>query len=329
MKRPIIIAARGAFERASLRAILKDLEPGTPLRECRDADETRDALAGLGQGFAVIEETLVEDSEPALRDWVQRLGSRCIILERGPAGTGTPIGRWARLLPDWLATAKTAFCPPTRDMRIAPADLSREERTQPAMSNRSPACVLVASSTGGPSALASLLTTLPGGDLPWVVAQHMPEHGTGAFAQHLRETTGRAVSEAAAGRTVQPGEILILAGGQDFGLARRDDGSLMLRQVRSVESPFHPNADCLLQSVATLNLPCIALVLSGMGSDGALGAARLAAAGNPVFVQDPRSCVVPGMPQAAMELVPDAVTFDPARPPAALINLVAARQSRE
>lgn len=108
---------------------------------------------------------------------------------------------------------------------------------------------------------------------------------------------------------------------RDFVLARDGDGGIRLKVSVGGASPFHPNADRLFLSAAALSLPCVVVVLSGMGQDGAEGAARLEAQGAPVYVQSPETCVVAGMPRAALELCRTARTFDPEAPPEGLRRL--------
>jgi two-component system chemotaxis response regulator CheB len=91
----------------------------------------------------------------------------------------------------------------------------------------------------------------------------------------------------------------LLPGGIDHGVVATADG-LSLRPVRGGASNFHPNGDILLTSMADLDRLVVGVILTGMGNDGCEGAKALKARGYPVLVQRPASCIVAGMPSAAI-----------------------------
>lgn len=340
MKRPILIAAAGAFERSALRRILSDAFPSASLRDCRSQADLMQELAERFAGLVVLDDALAgaEPQSGPLGNALQRLGPRLIRLPRDSAMAGPPVGTWARDLPGLVSHALAAHARPDHlgaspAVPIpAPASASQPLHRETAASRlplAEPQCLLVASSTGGPGALALLLKTAPPDALPWVIAQHMPADGTAAFAAHLSDVSGRKVSEVSSQTRIEAGGIHVLRGGQDFELVRTPAGVVAIRPSALTASPFHPNADHLMQSAAAANIPAMALVLSGMGEDGARGARALAAAGSPVYVQEPATCVVPGMPGAALERVPAAVRLDPSQPPPSFIRLCSLRPGRE
>ena len=161
--------------------------------------------------------------------------------------------------------------------------------------------VLVAASTGGPGALYRLLGGLPA-DLPAavVVVQHMPPGFTRALAEHLDAVCGLRVREAAEGSRLVDGTAWVAPG--DHHLHVGPGGVLGLDR----SPPRHgvrPAADVTFASVPpALARRTIALVLTGMGVDGAAGARYLREHGARIWVQEPASCVVPGMPVATAAL---------------------------
>jgi two-component system chemotaxis response regulator CheB len=169
-----------------------------------------------------------------------------------------------------------------------------------------PDIVLVAASTGGPSALALLLHHLGPPRLPVVIAQHMPADQTAGFAQHLAAETGVDVIERGAGDVPSRAQVIVLRGGSDYRLARGRAGQFRLVATEVAGNVFHPSADLLFGSAAEAGMTVIAVVLSGMGDDGARGAAAVAAQGGRVLVQDFASCVVAGMPSATRAVCPSA-----------------------
>jgi two-component system chemotaxis response regulator CheB len=128
----------------------------------------------------------------------------------------------------------------------------------------------------------------------------MPAGFTCDFAKHLSTRSGRPVVEAEYGMVVTEGMVVILPGGVDSKLVREHDGRLRVVRARGEEQPVHPWADLLLHSALDVAERPVAVVLTGMGEDGARGARAFADKGLPVLVQSPESCVVDGMPRAAI-----------------------------
>jgi two-component system chemotaxis response regulator CheB len=179
--------------------------------------------------------------------------------------------------------------------------------------------ILVAASTGGPGALATLLTRLGPPPVPVVVAQHMPSDQTESFARHLAVETGLVVRECGAG-PVPDAQLVVLRGGADYRIRRAARAGFWLSTANVAGNAFHPSADLLFTSAAEAGISSIAVVLSGMGEDGARGARHVAARGGGVLVQDFASCVVPGMPAATRAACPSALV--------ASLPQIAARLSR-
>jgi two-component system, chemotaxis family, protein-glutamate methylesterase/glutaminase len=169
-----------------------------------------------------------------------------------------------------------------------------------------PEIILVAASTGGPSALTLLLRHLGQPKLPVVIVQHMPADQTAGFAQYLAAESGLDVIERGDGEILSLTQVTVLHGGSDYRLARGRAGQFRLVATHVAGNVFHPSADLLFGSAAEAGVTAIAVVLSGMGEDGARGAAAVAAAGGRVVVQDFASCVVAGMPSATRAICPSA-----------------------
>jgi two-component system chemotaxis response regulator CheB len=167
------------------------------------------------------------------------------------------------------------------------------------------ALAVIGASTGGPPALTTLLEKLPQG-LPMAVliAQHMPEKFTRAFAERINRTASFEVAEAVDAELVLPGRALIAPGGPDM-LLRRSGGELRVRVVPSPpEHRYRPSVDALFDSVAEVlrveKLPTMGVVLTGMGNDGAQGIAGLKDAGAVTVAESPQSAVIFGMPKEAI-----------------------------
>jgi two-component system, chemotaxis family, protein-glutamate methylesterase/glutaminase len=165
--------------------------------------------------------------------------------------------------------------------------------------------VAIGASTGGPRAILRLLSALPG-TLPLgiVVAQHMPERFTAAFAERLGRATPFSVQEAREGDVVAAGRVLVAPGGRVLEVAR--DGAGTLRAAVLLPDPagppYCPSVDRLFQSVARAVGPrACGVVLTGMGQDGREGVGAIRRAGGLVLAESADTAVVYGMPLAAAE----------------------------
>ncbi|MDQ1079352.1 chemotaxis protein CheB [Pseudoroseomonas cervicalis] len=160
--------------------------------------------------------------------------------------------------------------------------------------------VLLGASTGGPDAVAAFLKAAGPLPVPCLVAQHMPAELGPELVRHLAARTGQVVRLGERGLHPVPGEVVVLPGGTDGHLARAADGGFLLR-LAAGPGPVHPSVDLLFQSAALVARRALAVVLTGMGRDGAAGVAALAARGAVLLLQSAASCVVAGMPVAAGE----------------------------
>jgi two-component system chemotaxis response regulator CheB len=181
------------------------------------------------------------------------------------------------------------------------ADLSPDEAL---LSSRAPEgatdLVAIAASTGGPVTLTALLQAVGQIAAPIVVAQHMPEFFTSYLARSLSHDTGLKVREGGHREPAPPGEVTILPGGKDALVAPRIGGGFELR-LAEAEGVVHPSANILFESVVMAARRPVAVILTGMGNDGTRGAGRFARRNLPVLVQRPDTCVIDGMPSAAIE----------------------------
>ncbi|MFN8195483.1 MAG: chemotaxis response regulator protein-glutamate methylesterase [Nocardioidaceae bacterium] len=198
-----------------------------------------------------------------------------------------------------LAARRTAFTAPPPP-RVTPPTPIRAAAT-PRLDLPVEA-VVIGVSTGGPDALTNVVTHLPGDlPVPVVVVQHMPPIFTALFAQRLNAKSALAVSEAEHRDRVEPGRVLVAPG--DFHLRLKPDASGVVATLDqgTPENYCRPAVDVLFRSAAEVyGGGVLAVVLTGMGSDGARGAARIVEAGGAVVVQDEATSVVWGMPGAVV-----------------------------
>jgi len=160
--------------------------------------------------------------------------------------------------------------------------------------------VVVGASTGGPRALSLLMGQLPSDfQAPILIIQHMPEGFTRSFAERLDKLSHLRVHEAQEGDRIEAGEAYLAPGGRHLQV--RYGGMLHL----SEEPPLHgvrPAVDMTLLSLAQhYTGKLVIAILTGMGSDGAMGIRALHAKGARILAEDESSCVVFGMPRAAIQ----------------------------
>lgn len=164
--------------------------------------------------------------------------------------------------------------------------------------------VLIGVSTGGPNALAALLPALPGNlGVPVLIVQHMPPIFTKSLAESLDSKCALRVREAADGDILQADTVYIAPGGRQMRIAPGPGGGKLVQITDDPpENNCRPAVDYLFRSVAT-HFPgrAVGVILTGMGSDGTLGLRLLKRHGCFIIAQDEASCVVYGMPKAAVE----------------------------
>lgn len=162
--------------------------------------------------------------------------------------------------------------------------------------------IVIGSSTGGTAALERVLKSLPKKPFPpIVVVQHMPETFTKIFADRLNGSSYLTVVEAVNGVKLSEGHVHIAPGGKHTTVIRRD-GDLYISVKAGPKVNRHcPSVDVLFQSAANLalNNHILAIIMTGMGDDGAAGMESLFKMGAETIGQDKNSCVVYGMPAAA------------------------------
>lgn len=160
--------------------------------------------------------------------------------------------------------------------------------------------VLVGCSTGGPEALGVVLRGLSKGfAAPIVVVQHLDPEFVPGLVEWLGRTTGRRVGVVVPGGAPEDGTVLVACTGDHLVFAR--DGTLHYR-AEPADDPYRPSVDAFFASAATAAVPVgVAVVLTGMGRDGAAGLLSLRRAGWRTFAQDAATSVVYGMPRAAKE----------------------------
>ena len=164
--------------------------------------------------------------------------------------------------------------------------------------------VVLGISTGGPQALRHLIPRLPA-DFPVPVAMvlHMPLGYTAVYAQRLNDISPLQVIEAGHGDVLRPGVVWLAPAGRHLTFVRGPEAMVCAHlDLRPTDTPHRPAVDVLFRSAAAIFGPrVLGVVMTGMGSDGLLGAAHVKAQGGRIATEAESSCVVYGMPRAVAE----------------------------
>ena len=177
--------------------------------------------------------------------------------------------------------------------------------TPPATAASTSPCKLIAigASTGGTEAIRTLLDALEPRCPPVVIVQHMPPGFTLSFAERLSTSSRLTVCEATHGQALLPGHAYVAPGGYHMRVGR--NAGRLVAEIGSDDpiNKHRPAVDALFHSIPpALAKDCFAVILTGMGKDGAQGLLTLRQAGAYTIAQDETSCVVFGMPREAIAL---------------------------
>ncbi len=181
---------------------------------------------------------------------------------------------------------------------FVPASAPRSSLTS---GSRAAGLIAIGASTGGTQAIEALLMHLPADVPPIVITQHMPAHFTRAFAERLNGICPMRVVESQGGDVLQRSTAYVAPGDHHMVIERV---GVELRTVLKQGPPVHhqrPAVDVMFNSIARIRAtPVVALLLTGMGADGADGMVALRRAGAETIAEDEHSCVVFGMPKEAI-----------------------------
>jgi two-component system response regulator WspF len=234
-------------------------------------------------------------------------------------GPGGQIEGAAPLLQKIDVVEKMAKCPPSV---LATGESVIGQRPAPA--SDAPPVVAIGASTGGPNALARILTDLPA-DLPAgvVIVQHVDAAFAAGLVRWLREFSRLPVESVTPNGRPAPGRVLVAQTNDHLVMAR--DGTLNY-SPEPREACYRPSVDVFFRSLARAwGTPGVAVLLTGMGRDGADGMAALRRQGWHTIAQDEASCIVFGMPRAAIAAGAAAEVLPPPRIAAAIVAGLSSR----
>lgn len=172
------------------------------------------------------------------------------------------------------------------------------------LNSMNPSIVVIASSTGGPTALDTIFSKLPGPyKIPVLLVQHMPPIFTKILAKRLGELTGVEAKEVENGDIIENNKIYVAQGDYHFKIQKMNQQIRTQITKEELRNSIRPAADYLFETAAEIyNKKCLGVVLTGMGEDGCDGAIAIKRARGGVLIQNKESCTVFGMPGAVHEM---------------------------
>lgn len=319
----VLVVDDSAFVRKVVREMLATPQVNV-VGTARDGAEALDLVAALQpdvvtcdllmprmDGLAFIREQMARRPLPILvltaaaqdgAKAVEALEAGAVNLVRKPTALATDDLRAIRdeLVEQVVAAADASLSHP--ELQDAPAARPHPGAVVPARPARFDVLVLGVS-TGGPQALRYLLPRLPAGfPVPIAMVLHMPVGYTALLAEKLNEQCALEVREAKDGDSLQPGVALLAPAGRHLRIVRSASGLTAQLSLQPIDKLHRPSVDVLFQSAAeACGARVLALVMTGMGSDGMEGAAWVKAQGGTVLTEHENSCIIYGMPRSVVE----------------------------
>jgi two-component system chemotaxis response regulator CheB len=310
----VLVVDDDAVCRRSLQAIVGTVSGVHVVGTARDIETAKRAIERGDVSILTLDVVLKAESGLDLLSWLAAEHSEISVIVV-TAGRDTAartevdaifLGASALLLkPDNGASRQEfeqALCRTLVQMseRQEPRPVTPAPQTAPTAAFRE--VIAVGASTGGPPVVLGFLKSLRASfEVPILVVQHMPQAHVGYYAEHLQAHARRPVLLGRHGEVVQRGRVYVAPGGVHMQVVRVGSKLAIHLDDGPEEHYCRPAVDPLFRSVAAAcGASSVGVVVTGMGSDGAIGATLLRKAGAPVVVQDRQSCVVWGMPGAVV-----------------------------
>ena len=187
--------------------------------------------------------------------------------------------------------------------------------------------IAIGASTGGTEAIKTMLERMPADSPPVVMVQHMPEGFTLSYAGRLNQFSPLAVKEAEDGDRLDVGKAFLARGGTQMRIQASGGRYHIAFGGNEPVNRHCPSVDVLFDSVVPFARRSVGVLLTGMGADGAQGLLTLRRNGATTIGQDPKSCVVYGMPKVAADIGAVQKQASPAEIPNLIIQMLRARKT--
>lgn len=316
----VLLVDDSAAMRALLRELLADYPDIAVVGEAADAYAAREKIKALDPQVVVLDVEMPRMNGLAFLENLMRLRPTPVVMFSSLTARGaqTTLQAFALGAVEVLqkpvstddAALRTAAETLAAALRTAARSRPRMRKAPPVAPGKFAGAVasarrvcLIGASTGGTEAIRELLAEWALPDLAVLIVQHIPAAFSASFAERLDRTSPLFVRHAVDGQALQAGHAYVAPGGWHMRVARAAGGYALQLDESPPVNRHRPSVDVLFDSVVPLAHDCAAAVLlTGMGNDGAEGMARLRAAGAHTVVQDEATSVVWGMPGAAVRL---------------------------
>ena len=317
----VLIVDDSAFARKVIREVLSSDPEIDVVGFARDGLEALERISEVRPDVMTLDLVMPDlDGLGVLRALDRKLAPRVIIVSASAADsdlalealqygavalvtkpTPLPTDRLYDLKTDLIAKVKAAATARSNLDPVAPPVVDRKntllKRTASAR------LVVIGTSTGGPQALTSLFKSLPAGlPVPLAIALHIPAGYTAPLAARLSKLGSIQVDEARDGMELTPGRAVIAPGGMHLKIRERHGVFFAHVLHEPHDSLYHPSVDILFSSAAeAAGSGALAVIMTGMGSDGTIGSKAIRASGGRVLAESSSSCIVYGMPRCVIE----------------------------
>jgi two-component system, chemotaxis family, protein-glutamate methylesterase/glutaminase len=225
------------------------------------------------------------------------LGAAEVVAKPGPAYSVKDMSE--QLIEKIKAVAQMKQCKRFLAATAEPVTVVSRQSSQP----QTVKIIAIGAATGGPEAIAAIITRLPADMPPILIVQHMPFYFIKAFAERLNGICALEVKEAQNQEPVTPGKVLLAPGNMHMVLQRKDDSYFVAVKDGPLVLHQRPSIEVLFRSVAMYAGPqAIGVLLTGMGNDGAQGLLDMRNAGAFTIAQDESSSAVYGLPREAVAI---------------------------
>ena len=201
-----------------------------------------------------------------------------------------------------MSKIKALLPPPFNHLMSEDSGVADQEAKLPPLQLFRPQFIVIGASTGGVEALNSMLASFPAQCPPIIVVQHISPQFSEAFAVRLANVSKLKLATSLDRTPLLPGHIYTALGDYHIKIARRGSQYQLETSTQETGTPFRPSVDVLFKSAVQVADKCAAILLTGMGSDGAVGLSLLKERGALTFAQDKKSSVVFGMPKEAIRM---------------------------
>ncbi len=321
----VLIVDDSAFIRQMLAEMLSDDPEIKVIGTACDPFDAREKIKQLNPDVLTLDVEMPKMDGITFLEKIMGLRPMPVIMISTLTGHGTDIairalqigaveciGKPVENTPEILQNFSDELCATVKKAAAARSNLNRVRNSKPVrqvgkaarqLLVKAPKLIAIGASTGGVETLTEILPYLPANCPPIVITQHMPPVFTASFAKRLSTLCQFPIYEAVEGMLLKNGMACIAAGGTQLRIIRKASGLVCKVTDDAPVNNHKPSVDVTFDSIVeAVEENALAVILTGMGKDGAEGLLRLKQAGAHTIGQNESTCIVYGMPQVAYKI---------------------------